>query len=606
MSIFPLPNVIGNTTCSCNFQIAGSEDTPFKQEMLRVDYLPTDKLRMWFKASGYSSDNNGLTSPAIDNKWGPAPVDYQQTMPFLGANFSYIFSPTLVNELSVGMNLWTEDQLLSKQGLANYQRSTYGINIPQSYPTDNPDSLLPAMSYGGITNAATITYDGRFPMVDDSTLLQLSDNVTKVWNTHTIKFGFLLAHRLYNQYHQDGGNSFPGSFAFGTDSSNPLDSGYAYANAILGNYDTYTEATNRVNYAPITKNVEWYVQDHWKLAPRLTLDIGLRFTDAIPMEANNKNAGNFVPSLYNPSQTPVLFRPAVVNGNKVVINPITGATVLNVYSGLIVPNTGNLLNGISVPGDPGFPNYSNGILFAPRLGIAWDPFGDGKTAVRFGSGIFYAAIPDAGTLGNLFFNPPAIYTPTQYYGTVATAANGTGLLSPSSFSRDIDQHAKIVTTYHANFEIQRQIDPSTLLTAAYVGSFGRHLGENVQLNEVPYGAEFLPQNQNPQTNTPLSDNYTSGHIWATTACPCKSGTAIPVTIRCRSRRGAPSGRAFSTARRTLSRKRWTTRRATAPPPAAWPPISTARFGTTAWRGTTVPTSSLSTSCWTLPRFGGAA
>jgi hypothetical protein len=509
LSIFPLPNTFGAvaTSCSCNFQIAGSEDTPVKQEMLRVDYNATEKARLWFKASGFSSDNTGLTSAAIQNQWGPAPVDYQQTMPFLGANFTYVFNPTMVNELSLGMNLWTEDQVLTKTALASYQRATYGINIAQTYPADNPDGLLPAMSFGGVTNAATINYDGRFPMVDDSTLLQLSDSVTKIWRNHTFKFGLFLAHRLYNQYHQAGGNSFPGSFAFGTDSNNPLDSGYAYSNAILGNYDTYVEATNRVNYAPITKNIEWYLQDHWRIAPRVTVDAGLRMTDAIPMEANNQNAGNFVPSLFNPSQVPVLFRPEVVNGAKVIVNPVTGAVVPNVYSGLIVPNTGNPLNGISTPGMPGFPNYSNGLLFAPRLGIAWDPFGDGKTAVRLGGGVYYAGIPDAGTLGNLFFNPPAIYTPTAYYGTVATAANSTGLLSPSNFSRDIDQHAKIVTTYHANFEIQRQLGASTLVKAAYVGSFGRHLGENVQLNTVPYGAEFLPQNQNPQTNTPLNDNY---------------------------------------------------------------------------------------------------
>jgi len=508
LSIFPLPNVTGPTTCSCNFQIAGSEDTPFKQEMLRVDYLPTDKARMWFKASGFSQDNTGLTSAAIDNQWGPAPVDYQQTMPFLGANFSYIFSPTLVNELSVGMNLWTEDQLLSKAGLTAYQRANYGITIPQSYPSDNPDGLLPAMSFSGITNAATITYDGRFPMVDDSTLLQLSDNVTKVWNNHTFKAGILLAHRLYNQYHQAGGNSFPGSFAFGTDSNNPLDSGYAYANAILGNFDTYTEATNRVNYAPITKNIEWYLQDHWKVAPRLTLDLGLRMTYALPMGVNNPEAANFVPSLFNPAQAPTLFRPALVNGAKVTVNPLTGATVLPVYAGLIVPNSGNPLNGISLPSNPGFPNYSDGLLFAPRFGLAWDPVGDSKTVIRIGGGIYYAAIPDAGTVGNLFFNPPGIYTPTEYYGTVATAANNTGLLSPSSFSRDVEQNAKIVTTYHANFEIQRQIDANTLVTVAYVGSFGRHLGEKIgDINQVPYGAEFLPQHQNPQTNTPLADNY---------------------------------------------------------------------------------------------------
>ena len=152
--------------------------------------------------------------------------------------------------------------------------------------------------------------------------------------------------------------------------------------------------------------------------------------------------------------------------------------------------------------------FSNGLLTAPRFGLAWDPSGDGKMSIRLGGGIFYAQHPDAGTLGNLFFNPPAIYTPTQYYGTVATAANGTGLLSPSSFSRDIDPHGKAVTTYHATLGIQREVGFGTVVDVAYVGSFGRHLGQKLSdLNAVPYGAQFLPQNQNPQTNTPLADNY---------------------------------------------------------------------------------------------------
>ena len=99
-----------------------------------------------------------------------------------------------------------------------------------------------------------------------------------MWRNHQFKAGILIQHIQYNQYHQAGSNNFPGNFAFATDTSNPLDSGYAYANAFLGNYDTYTEGTNRVDYAPVTRILEWYAQDTWKINHRLTMDIGLRFT----------------------------------------------------------------------------------------------------------------------------------------------------------------------------------------------------------------------------------------------------------------------------------------------------------------------------------------
>jgi hypothetical protein len=512
LSIFPLPNATNPlvTKYAYNFQIAGSEDIPVKQEILKIDYNVTEKARLWIRASGFSSDNTGLNSAAIQNKWGPAPVDYAQTMPNLGANLTYVFSPTLVNEATFGMNLWTEDQKLSDDGLKAYQRATYGVNIPQTYPADNPLGLLPAMSFSGVSSPAQISYDGRFPMVDDSTALSFNDKLSKVWRSHVFAGGVHLEHIVYNQYHQAGGNSFPGSFAFGSTSSNPNDTGYAYSNAFLGYFNTYTEATNRVDYAPVTRIVEWFVQDQWRIAPRLTLNYGVRFTWGLPQMPNNDQAGNFVPSQYDPSKAPVLFRPAKVNGANVTINPLTGATVTAVYAGLIVPGSGSPTNGVVTPTTPGFPRsmvYSKGILPAPRLGIVWDPFGKGNTSIHLGGAINYNPRADAGTLGNLFFNPPAIFTPTQYYGTVATAANGTGLLSPSSFSRDIDPRARVVSSYQFNFGIERHVGWGTVVDVSYVGSLGRHLGEVIDLNLVPYGAEFLPQNQNPQTNTPLSDNY---------------------------------------------------------------------------------------------------
>jgi hypothetical protein len=516
LTIFPLPNATNTavTNFAYNYQIAGFQKLPVKNETLRVDYNRSEKARLWFKAVGFSSDNTGRTSPAIQNQWGLADVDYSQTMPQLGANFTYIISPTLINQATFGINLWTEQQKLTDDALKAYTRAAYGINIKQSFPQDNPLALLPAMTFSqssGYSNAANVSYDGRFPMVDDSMMYSFSDSITKIWNTHEFKAGFLMQRVQYNQYHQAGGNSFPGAFNFTSDANNPNDSGFSYSNVLLGNYNTYTEATNRVDYAPITRIVEWFAQDHWKPERRLTLDLGLRFTWARPQDPANANAGNFVPWLFNPANAPTLYRPAVVGGKKVTINPITGEQVPAVYAGLIVPGTGNPTNGILTPNAPGYPHemvYSNGVILAPRFGLAFDPFANGKTAIRVGGGIFYSPRLDAGTLGNLFFNPPAIYTPTKYYGTVANATDGTGLLSPSSFSRDIDPHAKIVTAYHTNVGIQRSIGWGTVLDVAYVGTFGRHLGANKQLNLVPYGAQFLPQNQNPQsTNSPLNDNY---------------------------------------------------------------------------------------------------
>ena len=110
LSIFPMPNATNTdiTKFAYNYQIAGSEDIPVKSETLRVEYNRSEKARMWFKVSGFSSNNTGRTSPAISNQWGLADVGYAQTMPQLGGNFTYIFTPTLINEATVGMNLWTE------------------------------------------------------------------------------------------------------------------------------------------------------------------------------------------------------------------------------------------------------------------------------------------------------------------------------------------------------------------------------------------------------------------------------------------------------------------------------------------------------------------
>ena len=225
LSVFPLPNATNTavTNFAYNFQIAGSEDIPVKRRS--CVWTTTSRTRQEVVGRGHpgsAATTRDCTSAAINNQWGPSVVDYAQTMPNLGANFTYIISPTLINEFTFGMNLWTEQQNISADGIKAYQRATYGMNIPQNFPRTIRSALLPAMSFGGISSPAQITYDGRFPMVDDSTALSFTEAISKVFNNHLFKAGMHYEHILYNQYHQAGGNSFPGSFAFGTDSNNPL------------------------------------------------------------------------------------------------------------------------------------------------------------------------------------------------------------------------------------------------------------------------------------------------------------------------------------------------------------------------------------------------
>jgi len=93
------------------------------------------------------------------------------------------------------------------------------------------------------------------------------------------------------------GKPSPANFKFDRDTSNPNDSGYAYANALLGNFSSYTEGTRRADYSPVTRILEWYVQDSWRATSRLTLDLGVRFTAGLPQVPSSHGvASTFAPS----------------------------------------------------------------------------------------------------------------------------------------------------------------------------------------------------------------------------------------------------------------------------------------------------------------------
>ncbi len=298
LSVFPLPNFFDRTISrgAYNHIVSDTVERPARQEILRVDYNPNPAWRAYFRGMNMGVQQKGLAVTANSNQWGIRQT-YDTTNPNLAFNLTYLPSPTWVNELALGLSRWTEVQKISESELAKLQRSKLGITLGQKYPENNPLNLIPAASFGGVTGAASIGYDGRSPMDNYVNAFSVSDSLTKVARSHTIKAGFYWELAEYLQRHH--GSNFAGNFNFGRTAINPFDSNHPYANALLGYFQTYTEVTTRVNYQPINKVAEWYVQDNWKLGRRLTLDYGVRFTYDIPPYQKKDVGANFDPALYD-------------------------------------------------------------------------------------------------------------------------------------------------------------------------------------------------------------------------------------------------------------------------------------------------------------------
>ena len=149
------------------------------------------------------------------------------------------------------------------------------------------------------------------------------------------------------------GVAFNGKFDFGRNVNNPLDTNYAYANAALGTFNSYTEASARPFPTAWSSNMEWFAQDNWRVTRRLTLDYGMRFYLIQPSWVEDDRLSAFLPDRWDPAKQVQLIQPARVGNQRSGIHPVTGKIYPEIFIGAIAPGTGVRANGMAVAaGDP--------------------------------------------------------------------------------------------------------------------------------------------------------------------------------------------------------------------------------------------------------------
>jgi outer membrane receptor protein involved in Fe transport len=427
----PLPNLPGNL-----YEVQESLPQTRNEITLKIDHEMTKTQRL--TGSYFSSRGHQIEKLRGNLPWANREFSWNQQ------NLNIAHTATMrgntVNE-----------------GRVTYVRSFGGrLNTPEiglddldsSYGTQGPKSLpqISVSGYFSLTSAIAGPVAG-------SNLTQLRDTLSLNRGNHSIRVG---GEYSYESIIHDTTLNNYGVFTFdGTKTGN------AFADFLTGGLRRFTQD------APVRKTDNgWYlgafVQDDYRVLPRLTLNLGLRY--------------DLQPPLVDPLNRKTTFVPGR-----------TSSVVPAALPGMLFPGDDGVGRGIS-------PVDRNNI--APRIGFAWDVQGDGRTAVRGAFGVFY------GTISGNMWNATADgqpFTTRQSFNTPGTLANPYSTLPagspfPYEYSPDSPTYVfpanisgpsldfKMASTYQTNFAVQRQIASGLSATVAYVGARGHNLPFGTNLN----------------------------------------------------------------------------------------------------------------------------
>lgn len=483
-AFYPNPNKTGAGFTGLNGQSnwASPENikTNWSEWNIRGDYDVSKANRITFRWT-----NDSWTSPAPNPNlfWGDTffptlQSDWSQPSKSVMAKLTSQIGTSMVNDVEFGYGHNAIITTLTPSSLAYVQQVNAAI------PTAWPESLKQKDAYingGGAWGGFSPYGSGQTmwtiaPYANHEDLYAFQDNLSKVQGNHVFKFGAYYSSNAKDEWNNGGndqpafpvGNpctpTSPGATALcagGVQTNNQL------ANALLpGN--VFFSSENSVNGLAqlVWHDFEWYAQDSWKFRRNLTINYGFRWSFLRePYSQTNTYAGW---SLADWSSAEAIANPSdACNG--VIIVPGTNPC------GQAAAQLGAL--GISLPLSSGTPGVNRALVkngnhnIAPRLGIAWDVKGDGKTAVRAGVGQFYQR-ELVGPGETLARTAPFVINATD----VRTLDTATPLVNPTvSPNASKDPGAEIPNSWQWNVSVEREIVRNMTFSLGYVGNVGIHL-----------------------------------------------------------------------------------------------------------------------------------
>jgi outer membrane receptor protein involved in Fe transport len=477
LKFIPLPNIPGVTGATPNYLAAGTAITNSDAFDVRVDRYQSEKLHMFGR---YSLQQWGLGAPGAFGTLAGGPnfpgTSFSGTSSVRNQSLAYgiddVLRPNWLADFRFGFFRYFVN--VNPNGLGTSPATDAGIpglNLDPYYTSGMPAITL--SGFGGFSFGYSLPINQcNCPLNEQENQFQWVTNWTHIKGNHTIKFGADYRHAQNLRVPSDSHRA--GQLTFAVDqTAGPNGGGLPLASFLLGNVANMQRyVSNSTNAAERQNREFFYVQDTWRITPRLTLNYGLRWEIYNPQYVNDKGNG-----------------------------------------GLVRLDTGEVetlgQNGVSLNG-----NLSTALThFAPRLGIAYQI--TDKTVIRTGYGRSY----DVGVFGTSFghnvtqnlpvlaiqsFNPAssflpvfslskgpgAIIDPTSILATQPKGPNGFPIL-PSGITPNVlpltsDSTMRLPVVDSWNFTLERQISSSFVASVGYVGNKGTHVapgGTNYNINQ---------------------------------------------------------------------------------------------------------------------------